>query len=754
MLHYPAWDRMNRDAGNLSYGPLAPSLEPNLRACNRSVISYEDKDDDKEWSSPEEGLLREIERLADHEFDVSHRQAPYSKALEKLFQRLKNDYVVSKRRKMWIESKDQTIKSLQMQLAQSQQKHQQLLKDILVATTSIPLIASSSTDLTEGIDTSIPTEPVPSVSAVAPSAWSDCSIPVEDAFRIKTILSEVNSNGGSVLASSERTPIETQLQTLSDTSLSPLQHQLFLALQNATTNKAMSTASNNRENLPQGGSWDSSTVLSEATTRLLQAETVLGLLKLVMAQNQVEIQGLEEEVARKQSELVHHRLLFDCAIELDRSGYEAQIGEDQVQIRALDNALEASREEARRHVDRIHELVRDIQDLNEVRDRQISNEQALQDRIQRLEDEVDELQFQLLEMERGLESGKKELEDQQAIILVQERQLAEFKAVSERWIASEEQQQEILDHLEKKQQKETSDLKARLTKIQKEKKRLEKEVSTLSVKIVRVQNRNEELEEQAKEDEEALKHMKASVVDKSHNSNDHNEAMVQEILELKAQVTSLDIQIEDLTTSLRLKDAELERTQDEIDNAGFHLEQELAAQRIIHETEMTELAEKKKIQAERERACQSKNVAHFQNMVTKLRTEVDEKDEKLRDLMTSWNQTRDQVQRQEASLRRRRRELEAVQSERDEVQRALTEVNDRLQNVSVAIELLEQAESKNATLVQTIQAKDQALREMEYRLRQLEEEGEELFDADEDEEDDAQGEVRDWRSTDALQRLD
>ncbi|KAK3819005.1 MAG: hypothetical protein J3Q66DRAFT_181056 [Benniella sp.] len=73
-------------------------------------------------------------------------------------------------------------------------------------------------------------------------------------------------------------------------------------------------------------------LLVEGLNRLLRAETELGLLKLVMAQSQREISGLEEEVFRKQAELRHHRQVYEYLLELNRLEYEAQIWEERVKI--------------------------------------------------------------------------------------------------------------------------------------------------------------------------------------------------------------------------------------------------------------------------------------------------------------------------------------------------------------------------------------------------------------------------------------
>jgi len=645
--------------------------------------------------------------------------------------------VVNKRSKMNIDGKDRKIYELERQLVVSQQKHQRLLKDLFTSTLLLPAAASPPSVLEEGEVTASEPPLVATTDTTAEAAERPySSISADDASRIQTILSAVNNSGGSVLSSSKKAPVETRLQSLCSVSWSRSQQSLVQALlKTGTATGSDSTASLTlqHDQVVSACDPDSPKIMSEATTRLLMAETELGMLKLVMAQNQQEIQGLEEEVYRKQGELVHHRLLYDCAVDLNQSRYETQIGQDQAQIRSLTETLALSQEEVERHAERMVEITKEMEALDQAHREQKLQEQVLRALICRLEDELSDLHEQLSKTRQALESNKddyqKELGAQQGTLLDQEKQLKELQLAL---AANEDQQQQMLDHLEKQQQKETSNLKTNLVKLRKEKKRLDKEVATLSIKIVRVQTLNEEFEEQAKQNQVEVDQLKEALLNNNSFSETEEEESerAQETQQLKAQVTELEIQLSDLTATLRLKEEELEHAQEEIDQASLKLEQELASQKILHAEEMSAFAEKKKVQAERERACQSKNVAHFQSMVSKLRTELDEKDEKLSDVTISWNQTKDQLQRCDASLRRRRRELEAVELERDEVQRNLNEVNDRLLNLGVAIELLEQAEEKNAVLAQTIKAKDQALSEMEYRLRRFEEDDDDFGEDD------------------------
>ena len=645
--------------------------------------------------------------------------------------------MVNKRSKMNIDGKDRKIYELERQLVVSQQKHQRLLKDLFTSTLLLPAAASPPSVLEEGEVTASEPPLVATTDTTAEAAERPySSISADDASRIQTILSAVNNSGGSVLSSSKKAPVETRLQSLCSVSWSRSQQSLVQALlKTGTATGSDSTASLTlqHDQVVSACDPDSPKIMSEATTRLLMAETELGMLKLVMAQNQQEIQGLEEEVYRKQGELVHHRLLYDCAVDLNQSRYETQIGQDQAQIRSLTETLALSQEEVERHAERMVEITKEMEALDQAHREQKLQEQVLRALICRLEDELSDLHEQLSKTRQALESNKddyqKELGAQQGTLLDQEKQLKELQLAL---AANEDQQQQMLDHLEKQQQKETSNLKTNLVKLRKEKKRLDKEVATLSIKIVRVQTLNEEFEEQAKQNQVEVDQLKEALLNNNSFSETEEEESerAQETQQLKAQVTELEIQLSDLTATLRLKEEELEHAQEEIDQASLKLEQELASQKILHAEEMSAFAEKKKVQAERERACQSKNVAHFQSMVSKLRTELDEKDEKLSDVTISWNQTKDQLQRCDASLRRRRRELEAVELERDEVQRNLNEVNDRLLNLGVAIELLEQAEEKNAVLAQTIKAKDQALSEMEYRLRRFEEDDDDFGEDD------------------------
>lgn len=183
---------------------------------------------------------------------------------------------------------------------------------------------------------------------------------------------------------------------------------------------------------------------------------------------------------------------------------------------------------------------------------------------------------------------------------------------------------------------------------------------------------------------------------------------------MKATIISLEIQIEDLSTSLRLKDEELTQALQKTKDLLLKLDQDLLDQQAAHKTQLTALTEKHHLQAQRERACQSTSVTLFQNMVTKLQTELSDTQEKLRDTTLCWGHTKEQLQKCDQSYRRRKKDLE-------ETTRNLHELEETMAKLGDAIGMLEY-EEVNLVLVRTLEERDREIRDMEYRLRVLEDE--------------------------------
>ncbi|KAF9903188.1 hypothetical protein EC991_004096 [Linnemannia zychae] len=448
-------------------------------------------------------------------------------------------------------------------------------------------------------------------------------------------------------------------------------------------------------------------LMSEATTRLLRAETELGLLKLVMAQNQEEISGLEEDVFRAQRELKNHRKVFESLLELHQLGFEVQIREDQLQIKSLEEQIkktDADKVEAEKLVKKLEQDLEEKEKvLNQKRDTYQRQEQDIKDGpVRDLEAEIELLKGELKAQEFRL--GEME---QQAIV-------------------AKEEDNQMVEHLDRQHRKATAALKASLFKAQRTNIRLNKDVSTLTKKMIAVESLNEEHAQQTKRDraqladlqrqtEELQAQLDSTTSSSSVANAGSSQASIDQQNEMKATIAALEIQIEDLSSSLRLKEEELEQALEETEHLALKLEQDLALQQEAHKVEMAKFAEEKKIQAQRERACQSTSVILFQNMVTKLQTELGETQEKLRDTTLCWGHTKEQLQKCEQSYRRRKKDLEETTKNLHELEETMAKLGD-------AIGMLEYEKEANGILVRTLEERDREIRDMEYRLKVLEEE--------------------------------
>ncbi|KAF9961374.1 hypothetical protein BGZ70_008294 [Mortierella alpina] len=502
----------------------------------------------------------------------------------------------------------------------------------------------------------------------------------------------------------------------------------------STSNTAVATVGSYRSLM---GS-DPQTMLNEATTSLLCAETELGMLMLIMAQNAEDISGLEEEVSRKQKELTQHRLLFSSLLESIPLGFEAQIQESQLQATELEIHLKALEGEKRMAEQKSSELEAEAQELNEHlserRAMQVQREQEQQERVQNLESTIEDLRSELAFQDfRVLELSELDTRNrEEAIFEVKQEANVVKKRLQGAMEQAAEEGQQMLDRLEKRYKKKTAELYACLVKAQKTNKRLKKELSTLAVKIVRVAALNEELVERAQVERRKIHTLQegptsnhklqcASAQEPSSAgvipSSPAKDCDTESQNELKARITALEIQLDELASTLRLKEIELEQAQEETERLTLQLEEDLALQRKAHEEEMQRFSEEKKLQAQRERTCTAASVTVFQNMATKLQIELTETQEKLRDTTLCWAHTKEQLQKCEQSYRRRKKDLE-------ETTKNLHEVEDTVIKLSDAIGLLEMEKEANMTLVRTLEEKDREMRDMAYRLRVLEEERE------------------------------
>ncbi|KAF9935137.1 hypothetical protein FBU30_007516 [Linnemannia zychae] len=460
-------------------------------------------------------------------------------------------------------------------------------------------------------------------------------------------------------------------------------------------------------------------LMSEAITRLLRAETELGLLKLVMAQNHEEISGLEEDVFRAQQELKNHRKVFDSLLELHQLGFEAQIREDQLLIKTLEGQIaktKTEKEETEKLVKRLEfELEEKEKYLNLKRDAYQRQEQELKEGpLKDLEAEIEQLRRDLVTHELKIIEMEQQAKVKDELLEQSQRQLQ----MNDDNSANDQ----MLELMERRHKKATVALRATLVKAQRANNRLNKQVSVLTNKMTLVETLNQEYAQQTVRDREQLADLQQQVVDLQIQLDQSNvlasSAITPDTIDqqnnLKAIIAALETQVEELSNSLRLKEEELEQALEETERLALKLEQDLAEQQEIHKAEMHKFAEEKKLQAQRERACQSTSVILFQNMVTKLQNELADTQEKLRDTTLCWGHTKEQLQKCEQSYRRRKKDLEETTKNLHELEETMAKLGD-------AIGMLETEKMANAILVRTLEERDREIRDMEYRLKVLEE---------------------------------
>ncbi|KAF9302950.1 hypothetical protein BGZ74_004606 [Mortierella antarctica] len=624
---------------------------------------------------------------------------------------------------------EEKVTDLEQQLAQSRRAHHGLLQDhIMSLQACTPPSTVTTTQSTVAAQNPAIQSILSSITHISPMPQTDANLfsPLEPrAERSQTI------SGSSQLAEEQarRSESMTRSQTSLHDALVQAQQQQARQLDRLKGNTVNDQGSGSEEQL----AIDSQAMVNEAVTRLLRAETELGLLKLVMAQNQQEISGLEEEVFQKQKELHHHRRILENMIESNRLGYVTQIQEDRTEIRGLETRLAKERREAAAKVVALEQEIERLKTTladktEEAMDLETKNQ------VQVLQTEVDQLRSQVRRHVKKVVALEQRLAQVDAESREDKASLAQMSArLQQTMDHGADDTLDMIDHMEKEHKVKSGALKSNLVKSQKATIRLQNEVAAMALRIVRIQTLNEGLEERAERDQaeiarlvkeveeykEEIHKIKSEVASPPSNTAHTGD---QQTRELKDKMTALEIQLEEITASLRLKELELEQALEETEKVMWQLEEseaklerELAAQKDVHVEAMAKFDQEKKIQAQRERSAQVASVTLFQNMVTRLQTELNDTQEKLRDMTLCWGHTKDQLMKCDASYRRRKKEL-------DETTKALHEVHETVAHLSDAIELLEKEKRANLVLVHTIAERDQALAEMEYRVKQLEDE--------------------------------
>ncbi|KAG0208174.1 hypothetical protein BGX33_006402 [Mortierella sp. NVP41] len=548
------------------------------------------------------------------------------------------------------------IVDLEQQLAQSRRAHHTLLQDhilnlkktsshFLIGSRSASKLPNSDAKAIYGILTAVNFDSSSSLPVVSRSSiTNNKSKKKKKDSQTSSSLRKDNSSTQGTNSDNGKDIFQETIQAAQELHARHIRQLKGITTTSTSSSPSSATFSDNpstsalltSDSEPSLVAMSSQQLMSEATTRLLRAETEFGLLKLVMAQNQEEILGLEEDVFRAQRELKNHRKVFESLLELHHLGFEAQIREDQLQIRTLEGQIkkaEADKDEAEKLVKKLElDLEEKERNLGEKRDSYLRQEQDLRDGpVRDLEAEIEQLKFELAAQEAKI----REME-QQTTRSDGDNQMAEY--------------------LEQQHKKATTALKASLAKAQRTNLRLNREVSALARKMVAVETLNDKYAEQTTQDRAQLADLQQQAEDlqtqlDKATSNTSASTTTGQQNDTKATIAALEIQIEELSSSLRLKENELEQALEETEQLALKLEQDLALQQEAQKAEMTRFSEEKKIQAQRERACQSTSVTLFQNMVIKLHNELSDTQEKLRDTTLCWGHTKEQLQKCEQSYR-------------------------------------------------------------------------------------------------------
>ncbi|KAG0347665.1 hypothetical protein BG004_007234 [Podila humilis] len=628
---------------------------------------------------------------------------------------------------------EEKVADLERQLAQSRRAHHGLLQDHIMSlkasAPSTTLVAQSAVVTQNPVIQAI----LSSVTNISPASPAPVpSITFNYANQVSEPRTRTLSGHSRIAAQQARLS-----ESMTDSQLS-LQDALMQAqdqqAQQLNRLKGNASPSDSEKQM----AIDSQSMVNEAVTRLLRAETELGLLKLVMAQNQDEISGLEDEVFQKQNELHHHRRILESMIESNRLGYVAQIQEDRTEIRTLATTLAKEKKEG---ATKIATLEKEVQDLKIALVSKTKDSMTAETKIQieELEAQVVHWKSQVLELAEEMALLKNRVIEAEQESMKDKDSLKEISARLQRTLDhGVEEALDMIDHMEKEHKTKSGVLKSNLVKSQKVTIRLQNEVSAMALRVVRIQTLNEKLEDNSEKDQREIAKLGQEVAELkesleklqsghtpptniAHGAVTQPVANEEEALVLKQKITALEIQIEEVSASLRLKELELEQAVEQTEKAIMQLEEsevklerELEIQRLAHVEKMHQFDLEKKAQAQRERAGQAASVTLFQNMVTRLQQELNDTEEKLRDTTLCWGQTKEQLMKCDASYRKRRKELA-------DTTKALHEVNETVAHLSDAIGLLENEKQSNLVLVQTLAERDQILAEMEYRIKQLEE---------------------------------
>ncbi|KAF9208586.1 hypothetical protein BGZ49_008339 [Haplosporangium sp. Z 27] len=636
---------MKNDCSYGTHGALAPSLESNVATHQGNV-----KVEKEEERIPMDILLSDIRRLTVHDFDGQSKPVSYPTVLEPLYQRLydyhiclksarkrageinarsklntsssayqknissNNSFSVHKtnthpknsaassftalhsivsarqaefsRRTLALEEK---ILDLEKQLAQSRKAHHGLLQNHILNFAASMTISASCIALSRLMTT----------TTTITTTSTTTGLTKNDASAILSILASVLNIA---VPGTRNVEVDNAVLTRSQISL---QNALKVAKENLQA-RQFNTGENNynvterrlikaptaiecspNASLATLSLKDHPASLNDATTRLLRTETELGLLRLIMAQSQQEISGLEEEVFRKQTELTYHRKVFENILGLNQLGREMQIWEEQVQIKELMGQvkkIEQEREVIENTVKRLETEIKALESrLGKKREEQESQEPEMNGRAQNLETIIAQLRQEL----ESQSSRVKEME--QLSIQAEEapkrdhEELETTKAKLQKTLEAGEDEC-MVDHLEKEHKEANMALRTNPVQGQKTNKRLDDSRSSPIPSKTPIED------------------MKAQDA-------------------LKSQIIALETQVEELTSTLRLKDSKLEQAQVS-EKLTLQLEADLEHQRRAHKEEMEKFAAEKELQAQCERSCQTASMILFQDMVSKLQNEL------------------------------------------------------------------------------------------------------------------------------------
>ncbi|KAG0231388.1 hypothetical protein BGW42_000284 [Actinomortierella wolfii] len=249
--------------------------------------------------------------------------------------------------------------------------------------------------------------------------------------------------------------------------------------------------------------------LKQAIKRLLEAQKELGMLKMLMIQSQGDIQELEEEILHKEGQLKRHYDLFHSIVSSQQLSLQIKVDQGTERIRQLEAQIDQSTlENVERLQNEIQELQAQISALN-------TNKDAKQDKFTELESLVSKLESEIASHESTIQGLQTKLiQAEKAAADAEAKYLAlteEIEVQRTKMEANLEENMDMVEHMSNKHKKKMVELSSHLRKSRSEARKLQQEIQQMALKIVRLQSLNEELEEKAGKDRQHIQSLTESI---------------------------------------------------------------------------------------------------------------------------------------------------------------------------------------------------------------------------------------------------